>query len=102
MIRNSAVNFLATTMLRGGIAVFATGLIAGLGRLIHYFYVTPFAVCSASLATMTVTDVWPWSVPWLALETAAVADIALALFVLADTPRSSAMEIIRAQGGNEP
>jgi H+/Cl- antiporter ClcA len=70
---------LAGGLLRSGVGLFALGLTTGLGLVLHYFYVTPFEMCSASFATMTVTEVWPWALPLLATEGFAVALAALGL-----------------------
>ena len=70
---------LGGALLRSGVGVFVLGLTAGLGLILHYFYVTPFEICSASLATMTLTEVWPWALPLLATEGFALALAALGL-----------------------
>jgi hypothetical protein len=51
----------------------------GQGLILDYFYVTPFEMCSASFATMAVTEVWPWAMPLLATEGFALALAALGL-----------------------
>ena len=69
---------LAGGLLRSGVGLFALGLTTGLGLILHYFYVTPFEpMCSASFATMSVTEVWPWALPLLATEGFALALAAL-------------------------
>jgi hypothetical protein len=70
---------LAGGLLRSGVGLFALGLMTGLGLILHYFYVTPFGMCSASFATMAVTKVWPWAMPLLATEGFALALAALGL-----------------------
>jgi hypothetical protein len=70
---------LAGGLLRSGVGLFALGLMTGLGLLLHYFYVTPFEICSASLSNMAVTEVWPWALPLLATEGFALALAALGL-----------------------
>jgi hypothetical protein len=50
---------LGGALLRSGVGLFALGLTAGLGLILHYFYVTPFEICSASFATMTPTESGP-------------------------------------------
>jgi hypothetical protein len=73
---------LGGALLRGGVGLFALGLTAGLGLILHYFYVTPFEICSASFATMTPTEVWPWALPLLATEGFALAFAALGLCLI--------------------
>jgi hypothetical protein len=70
---------LAGGLLRGGVGLFALGLMTGLGLILHYFYVTPFGTCSASFAIMAVTEVWPWALPVLATEGFALALATLGL-----------------------
>ena len=48
---------------RAGMAAFTVGLLSGGGLIGRYFWVTPFAVCSASLATGRVTEIRPWALP---------------------------------------
>ena len=55
-------------MVRGGMGLFTLGLAAGGGLILQYFYVTPFAICSAALATKSLNGVWPWAFPLLAME----------------------------------
>ena len=62
--------------------VFVLGLTAGLGLILHYFFVTPFEICSASFGTMTLTEVWPWALPLLATEGFALALSALGLCLI--------------------
>jgi hypothetical protein len=69
-------------LLRSGVGLFVLGLTAGLGLILHYFYVTPFEICSASFATMTLTEVWPWALPLLATEGFALALAALGLCLI--------------------
>jgi hypothetical protein len=76
---------IASGVVRAGMAVFVVGLLAGCGLIGHYFWVTPFAVCSASLATERVTEVWPWALPLLAIEGFALSLAALGLCVLVRT-----------------
>ena len=38
-------------LFRSGMGLLALGLTTGLGLILHYFYVTPFEICSAALAT---------------------------------------------------
>lgn len=68
--------------MRSGVGLFVLGLIAGLGLILHYFYVTPFEICSASFATMTLTEVWPWALPLLATEGFVLALAALGLCLM--------------------
>ena len=77
MTSSFSIHRFAGSLLRSGVGLFAFGLVAGCGLISHYFYVTPFAICSASLATASFTDVWPWALPLLAME-----GVALALAVL--------------------
>jgi hypothetical protein len=70
---------LAGGLLRSGVGLFALGLMTGLGLVLHYFYVTPFEMCSASSTTMAVTEVWPWAMPLLATEGFALALASLGL-----------------------
>ena len=44
---------LAGSLLRSGVGLFALGMTTGLGLILHYFYVTPFEICSASFAAMS-------------------------------------------------
>ena len=73
----------ASGLLSGGVGLFALGLVAGCGLIFHFFYVTPFAICSASLATASFTKVWPWAMPLLAMEGFALALAASGLWFLA-------------------
>jgi hypothetical protein len=68
---------LAGALLRSGVGLFVLGLTTGLGLILHYFYVTPFEICSAAFAAMAVTEVWPWALPLLATEGFALALVAL-------------------------
>jgi hypothetical protein len=68
---------LGCRLLRSGSGLLALGLISGLGFILHYFYVTPFEICSAALATASVFDVWPWALPLLVTEGLALALTAL-------------------------
>ena len=76
--------------LRSGVGLFVLGLTAGRGVILHYFYVTPFEICSASFATMTLTEVWPWAVPLLTTEGFALALAALGLCLISQSRRESA------------
>jgi hypothetical protein len=69
-------------LLRSGVGLFALGLTTGLDLILHYFYVTPFEICSAAFATMTLTEVWPWALPRLATEGFALALAALGLCLI--------------------
>ena len=73
---------LGGALLRGGVGLFVLGLTAGLGLILHYFHVTPFEICSASFATVTLTEVWPWALPLLAMEGFALALAALGLCLI--------------------
>jgi hypothetical protein len=53
-------------LLRTGIGLMTLGLTTGLGLSLHFFYVTPFEICSAALATTSVSDVRPGALPHLA------------------------------------
>jgi hypothetical protein len=75
------------TFLRGGLAVFVLGLLIGLGLLLRYFYTTPLSICTVSLADMSVTEVWPWALPLLMIEAAALAHAAFGLLLLARVRR---------------
>jgi hypothetical protein len=74
---------MACGAVRAGTSAFAVGLLTGSGLLGHYFLVTPFAICSSSLAAAGVTEVWPWALPLLAAEGAALSLVASGLCVLA-------------------
>jgi hypothetical protein len=76
---------LAGSLLRSGVGLFVLGLMAGLGLILNYFYVTPFEVCSAALATASVFDVWPWALPLLATEGLALTLAASGLCMMLQT-----------------
>jgi hypothetical protein len=77
-------------LLRSGIGLLALGLISGLGFILNYFYVTPFEICSAALATASVFDVWPWALPLLAIEGLALTLAASGLCLISQSTRESA------------
>jgi hypothetical protein len=83
MTSSFSIHRFAGGLLRSGVGLFAFGLVVGCGLISHYFYVTPFAICSASLATASFTDVWPWAMPLLAVEGFALALTASGLCLLA-------------------
>ena len=86
MAKDVTIARLAGGLLRSGVGLFALGLTTGLGLILHYFYVTPFEICSASFATMTVTEAWPWVLPLLATEGFALALAALGLGLISQSP----------------
>ncbi|RVI87938.1 hypothetical protein CN186_29470 [Sinorhizobium medicae] len=87
-------------LLRYGSGLLALGLISALGFILHYFYVTPFEVCSAALATVSVFDVWPWALPLLATEGLAVTLIASGLCLISQATRESAFKLSTREGGS--
>jgi len=80
-------------LLRCGIGLLALGLTTGLGLMLSYFYVTPFEICSAMLASASVYDVWPWALPLLAIEGLALAFVALGLWLISQSTRKSALSL---------
>ena len=80
-------------LLRSGSGLLALGLISGLGFILHYFYVTPFEICSAALATASVFDVWPWAFPLLATEGLALMLVASGLCLISQSTRESAFSL---------
>jgi hypothetical protein len=88
---------LAGALLRGGLAVFVLGLLIGIGLLLRYFYVTPFVICTASLANTGFTEVWPWVLPLVTVAAAALTLAAFGLLVLAQARRQGPSS---AHGGN--
>jgi hypothetical protein len=84
---------LAGGLLRGGVGLFAIGLTTGLGLILHYFYVTPFEICSATLATASVSDVWPWAMPLLATEGLALTLVASGLCLMSQSGAKSALSL---------
>ncbi|MDX0190417.1 hypothetical protein GOC18_24565 [Sinorhizobium meliloti] len=80
-------------LLRSGSGLLGLGLTSGLGFILHYFYVTPFEVCSAALATASVFDVWPWALPLLATEGIALTLIASGLCLISRSTRESAFSL---------
>src|SRR5262245_49748629 len=83
MLAGSAMARAGRQLLNGGVAVFALGLAAGSSLLLHYFYVTPFEICSAVLATLGVSAAWPWAIPLLIAEAAALSVAGLGLALMA-------------------
>jgi hypothetical protein len=74
---------MACGAVRVGTLAFVVSLLTGSGLMGHYFLVTPFAICSSSLAAAGVTEVWPWALPLLAADGAALSLVASGLCVLA-------------------
>lgn len=87
--RDEPIARLAGGLLRSGVGLFALGLTTGLGLILHYFYVTPFEICSAALATASVFDVWPWALPLLATEGLAVTLAASGLCMMSQASAKS-------------
>jgi hypothetical protein len=87
MTSGCTITNLAGALLRGGLAVFVLALLIGIGLLLRYFYVTPLSICTVSLADMSVTEVWPWALPLLTIEAAALAHAAFGLLLLARVRR---------------
>jgi hypothetical protein len=85
---------LAGGLIRSGVGLLALGLTTGLGLILHYFYVMPFEICSASVTAMTLTEVWPWAPPLLAAEGFALALAALGLCLISHARQE---EIANAQ-----
>jgi hypothetical protein len=85
-------------LLRSGIGLLALGLTTGLGLVLHYFYVTPFEICSAALATTSVFDVWPWALPLLAIEGFALTLATLGLCLMSQSTRESAFSLSTREG----
>ena len=81
-------------LVRSGSGLLALGLISGLGFILHYFYVTPFEICSAALATASVFDVWPWALPLLVTEGLALTLAASGLCLISQSTRESAFDIL--------
>ena len=84
---------LGGALLRSGVGLFVLGLTAGLGLILHYFYVTPFEICSAALATASVFDVWPWALPLLATEGLALTLVASGLFLMSQSSAKIALSL---------
>ena len=88
---SSAASFrLGGGLFRSGMGLLALGLTTGLGLILHYFYVTPFEICSAALATASVFDVWPWALLLLVTEGLALMLAASGLCLIAQSRRESA------------
>jgi hypothetical protein len=80
-------------LLRSGIGLLGLGLTIGLGLILHYFYVTPFEICSATLATASVFDVWPWALPLVATEGLALTLLASGLCLMSQSSAKSALSL---------
>jgi hypothetical protein len=93
-----AMLHLGGASLRSGIGLFTLGLTTGLGLILHYFYVTPFEICSASIATMTVNEVWPWALPLLATEGVALALVVLGLSLISHAQQRPLSSCSLAEG----
>jgi hypothetical protein len=89
------IDRVAGGLVRVGTGAFAFGLIIGCGLIGRYFCVTPLSVCSQSLATEGVFEVWPWALPWLAIEGSALllATLGLCLMV-SSTARPLSINLI--------
>jgi hypothetical protein len=83
----SAILRLGGLLLRSGLGLFVLSLATELGLILHFFYVTPFEICSASFATTPLTEVWPWAVPLSGSQGTALALIAAGLWVIASATR---------------
>ena len=81
---------LAGALVRCGVGLLVSGLVVGCGLIFRYFFVTPFEVCSAGFATMTVGEVWAWAFPLLAVEGFALTLVASGLCLLPTVRRSLA------------
>jgi hypothetical protein len=79
----------ARRLLCAGTGLFAIALMTGLTLMLHYFYVTPFEICSATLSTMEVNEAWPWLLPLLATESLALTLMAFGLALLALRARTT-------------
>ena len=93
MHNNFSVKGLAGGSLCSGVGLFAIGLTSGLGLILHYFYVTPFEICSATLATASVFDVWPWALPLLATEGLALTLVVSGLCLMSQSSAKSAFSL---------
>jgi len=80
---------LGTNLLFTGAAASVAGLIGGLGMMFHYFYVTPAAACLTAFARLGVFEVWPWLLPLLIFETAALLHAGAGILMVRGSPLSS-------------
>lgn len=88
-----AISRLGGRLLRVGLGLLALGLAASFGLMLHYFYVTPFAVCSAVLTTASVFDVWPWALPVLVTEGFALMLAGLGLCLVSQSASKSILSL---------
>ena len=88
---SNAISRLGGRLLRTGIGLLALRLATGFSLMLHYFYITPFAVCSTALGTASVFHVWPWALPLLVTEGLALALAASGLCLISQSTRESAL-----------
>src|SRR5215208_2106856 len=93
-MRHLSILRLGGRLVRSGSGLLALGLISGLGFILHYFYVTPFEICSAALATASVFDVWPWALPLLITEGLALTLAASGLYLISQSTRGSPLDLL--------
>jgi hypothetical protein len=64
--------------------------------------VTPFEICSASFATMSPNEVWPWAVPLLATQGFALVLAALGFSLISQARHDVARSIVLTHEGRAP